>query len=142
MHERFVRLCEIPSPTGEEREVADAVLAELRELGVEVDEDDAAEPAQAGAGNLSPGSPARRRIAGSPSPRTSTPSRTRRRSRSTLDDGVYRSKGETILGADNKAAVTVLMELAARHASEPPPVGIELRLHRRRGGRPPRRQGA
>ena len=44
----------------------------------------------------------------------------------TVADGVYRSKGETILGADNKAAVTVLMELAARHASEPPPVGVEL----------------
>ena len=28
-----------------------------------------------------------------------------------LADGVYRSAGETILGADNKAAVTVLMEL-------------------------------
>ena len=37
MLDRFVRLCEIPSPTGEERAVADAVLAELRELGVEVD---------------------------------------------------------------------------------------------------------
>ena len=43
-----------------------------------------------------------------------------------LDDGVYRSAGETILGADNKAAVAVLIELAARHHSEPPPVGIEL----------------
>ena len=40
--ERFVRLCEIPSPTGSERAVADAVLAELRELGVEVVEDEAA----------------------------------------------------------------------------------------------------
>ena len=36
MLERFVRLCEIASPTGSERAVADAVLAELRELGVEV----------------------------------------------------------------------------------------------------------
>ena len=50
--ERFVRLCEIPSPTGSERAVADAVLAELRDLGVEVDEDEAAAPARAGAGNL------------------------------------------------------------------------------------------
>ena len=43
-----------------------------------------------------------------------------------LADGVYRSRGETILGADNKAAVTVLVELAARHAGAPPPVGLEL----------------
>ena len=34
--ERFVRLCETPSPTGFERAVADDVLAELRGLGVEV----------------------------------------------------------------------------------------------------------
>ena len=50
--ETFVRLCEIRSPTGEEREVADTVAAELRALGLEVSEDAAAGPAQAGAGNL------------------------------------------------------------------------------------------
>ncbi len=43
-------------------------------------------------------------------------------------DGVFRSRGETILGADNKAAVAVFMELVARHAEQPPPVGIELLL--------------
>ena len=52
MLDRFVRLCETPSPTGSERAVADLVLAELRGLGVEVAEDDAAAPARAGAGNL------------------------------------------------------------------------------------------
>ena len=35
---------------------------------------------------------------------------------------------ETILGADNKAAVAVLIELVARFADRPPPVGIELVL--------------
>jgi tripeptide aminopeptidase len=44
------------------------------------------------------------------------------------DEGVYRSGGETILGADNKAAVAVFMELVARHANDPPPVGVELLL--------------
>ena len=52
MLDRFVRLCEIGSPTGEEREVADAVLDELRASGVDVAEDASATPAQAGAGNL------------------------------------------------------------------------------------------
>jgi tripeptide aminopeptidase len=42
------------------------------------------------------------------------------------EGGVFRSRGETILGADNKAAVANLMELAARHAGEPPAVGLEL----------------
>src|SRR5881392_1220903 len=52
MLDRFARLCEIASPTVEEREVADAVLDELRGLGVDVAEDAAATPARAGAGNL------------------------------------------------------------------------------------------
>jgi len=52
MLDRFVRLCEIASPTGEEREVADAVLDELRGLGVDVAEDASATPAEAAAGNL------------------------------------------------------------------------------------------
>ncbi|MDP9228680.1 MAG: hypothetical protein M3M99_06440, partial [Actinomycetota bacterium] len=42
MLERFVRLCEISSPTGDERAVADAVLEELRALDIEVSEDDSA----------------------------------------------------------------------------------------------------
>jgi peptidase T-like protein len=125
LHDRFVRLCEIPSPTGEERAVADAVGAELRELGVEFTEDDAAAPAKAGAGNLIARIPGRDdRWLAFTSHLDTVPHEDP--VEVVLDGGVYRSKGETILGADNKAAVTVLLELAARHASEPPPVGIEL----------------
>ncbi|MDX6583017.1 MAG: tripeptide aminopeptidase [Solirubrobacterales bacterium] len=123
--DRFVRLCEIPSPTGSERAVADDVLAELRGLGVEVSEDGAAEPARAGSGNLVA------RVPGAgegwvsffahldtvPEPGTIEVE---------LADGVFRSRGETILGADNKAAVTVLVELAARHAGAPAAAGLEL----------------
>src|ERR1700755_3330563 len=52
LYDTFARLCEIRSPTGEEREVADTLAAELRAMGLEVEEDDAAGPAEAGAGNL------------------------------------------------------------------------------------------
>ena len=127
LHQRFVRYCEIRSPTGEEREIADSLAAELRAMGLEVSEDDGAEAAQAGAGNLlarSPGTgggwlmfcahldtvPHRGRV------------------EVVNDDGVFRSRGDTILGADNKAAVAVFMELIARHAERPTPVGIELVL--------------
>jgi tripeptide aminopeptidase len=125
MHQRFVRLCQIPSPTGDERAVADAVTAELRDLGAEVTEDDSAEAARAGAGNLIARLPGRddRWLAFTCHLDTvphDAPIEV------VLEDGVYRSKGETILGADNKAAVTVLLELAARHAAKPPPIGIEL----------------
>jgi tripeptide aminopeptidase len=125
MLDRFVRLCEIASPTGEEREVADAVLGELREAGVDVTEDESATPARAGAGNLIA------RVPGSGEEWLSFFAH--------LDtvphdgpvevseqNGVYRSRGETILGADNKAAVTVLMELAARHVRQPAALGLEL----------------
>jgi tripeptide aminopeptidase len=123
--DRFARLCEIPSPTGEERAVADAVAAELRGLGVEVVEDDSARPARAGSGNLIarvPGSGedwvaffAHLDTVPHPAPVEVE-----------LVDGVFRSRGETILGADNNAAVTVLAGLAARHAGSPAPVGLEL----------------
>ena len=127
LHETFIRLCEVRSPTGEEREVADTVLAELRALGLEVSEDDAAGAAEAGAGNILARLPGRgdgwvmfcAHIDTVPH---------EGQVEVVESDGVFRSAGETILGADNKAAVAVFMELVARHAAEPPPVGIELLL--------------
>ena len=123
--DRFARLCEIPSPTGDERLVADAVLAELREAGVEVAEDDTAERARAGAGNLIA------RVPGSDEAWVSFFAHLDTVPHDgpvevALADGVFRSRGETILGADNKAAVTVLVELALRHAALPARAGLEL----------------
>lgn len=129
---RFVRLCETSSPTGEERAVADLVRAELESLGLDVFEDDAAGPAGAGAGNLLT------RVPGRPGEDGEDPGfimfcahiDTVPHSgpiEVVLDDqGVYRSGGDTILGADNKAAVAVLIEMAVRAVAEPPPVGLEL----------------
>ena len=125
MLDRFARLCELASPTGSERAVADAVLAELRELGVEVAEDGAAEAARAGAGNLIARIPGQRDAWIMFASHLDTvphegPIEV------ALEDGVFRSRGDTILGADNKAAVTVLIELAARYVQSPPPIGLEL----------------
>jgi tripeptide aminopeptidase len=125
MLDRFARLCEIASPTGEEREVADAVLEELREFGVDIAEDASATPARAGAGNLVARIPGRSdrwlsffaHLDTVPHEGAVEVARV---------DGTFRSAGDTILGADNKAAVTVLMELAERHVSDPAPVGLEL----------------
>ncbi len=127
LYETFIRLCEIRSPTGEEREVADTIAAELRALGLEVSEDGAAGPAEAGAGNILarlPGASAEwvmfcAHVDTVPH---------KGQIEVVESEGVFRSAGETILGADNKAAVAVFIELAARHAAEPPPVGIELVL--------------
>jgi tripeptide aminopeptidase len=125
MLDRFVRLCETASPTGSERAMADAVAAELQGAGVEVVEDGAAGPARAGAGNLIarvPGSGDRWVMfcAHLDTVPHQDPIEVE------LQDGVFRSRGETILGADNKAAVTVLCELTLRALQNPPPVGLEL----------------
>jgi tripeptide aminopeptidase len=125
MLDRFVRLCETASPTGDERAVADDVAAELRQAGVEVVEDGAAGPARAGAGNLLarvPGSGDKWMMfcAHLDTVPHEHPIEVE------LEDGVFRSRGETILGADNKAAVAVLCELALRARENPSPVGLEL----------------
>ena len=103
------------------------VAAELRALGLEVSEDDAAGPAEAGAGNLLA------RLPGASDEWVMFCAHLDTVPHRGLvevvnDGGVFRSRGETILGADNKAAVAVFMELVARHADKPPPVGIELVL--------------
>jgi tripeptide aminopeptidase len=125
MLDRFVRLCEIASPTGEEREVADGLLEELRGLGVDVAEDGSAAPAQAAAGNLIARVPGRGEgwvafFAHLDTVPHDGPIAVVR------ENGRFTTSSDTILGADNKAAVTVLMELAAQHVADPPPIGLEL----------------
>jgi tripeptide aminopeptidase len=128
LNDTFAQLCAIRSPSGEERAVADRVTAELQALGLAVEEDDTARVTGAGAGNLLA------RIAG-------------RAERTVLlcahldtvghagvvepvcEEGAWTSAGDTILGADNKAAVALLLEVARRCAASPagpPPVGLEL----------------
>src|SRR3954447_2965665 len=125
MLDRFVRLCEIASPTGQEREVADAVMEELRESGVDVAEDGSAVTAQAAAGNLIARVPGTGEgwlsfFAHLDTVPHEGPIEVVR------ENGRFTTRGDTILGADNKAAVTVLMEMAARHVADPAPIGLEL----------------
>lgn len=119
LNEEFADLCRIRSVSGEEAAIAARVSEDLRGLGVEVEEPD-------DAGNVLA------RIAG------------RDPERSVLlcahldtvphdgvvepvcEDGGWVSAGDTILGADNKAAVAVLLALARRAAIEGSPVGVEL----------------
>ena len=122
----FVRLCEIESVSKNERSMADAVTAELRALGLEVSEDGSGARTGSNAGNLLT------RIAGPDGARTillcahldTVP----------LDapvevenvEGVLQNRNEAILGADNKAAVAVILAVARRLAAEGTPVGIEI----------------
>src|SRR3954447_26314155 len=120
LNDQFAELCRIRSVSGEEAAVAARVGDELRGMGLDVEPD---EP-----GNLLT------RIAGRdpdrsvllcahldtvPHDGTVEP---------VCTDGGWVSAGDTILGADNKAAVAVLMAVARRAKIEGSPVGVELLL--------------
>jgi tripeptide aminopeptidase len=122
----FVRLCEIESPSGRELEIARAVRDELDQLGLEVTEDDTAAETGAGCGNLLttlPGPEGARTIVLCAHldtvPLADTVEVERR-------EDYFTNRREAILGADNKAAVAVLLELARRFAGGGAPVGCEL----------------
>jgi tripeptide aminopeptidase len=125
LNDLFAELCAIPSPSGRERGVADRVAADLRALGYDVTEDDAGAQNGADAGNLLARIPGRSdrwvmlcaHLDTVPHDGVIEP---------VLVDGGWQSAGETILGADNKAAVAMLLALAHRTAVEGSPVGVEL----------------
>ena len=122
----FVRLCEIESPSGREAALAAAVRAELEGIGLTVSEDATGAETGAGCGNLLA------RIPGPPGTRTMMLCAHLDTVPLTdgveveLVDGVYRNRRDTILGADDKAGVAVLLEAARRWAASGPPCGCEL----------------
>ena len=125
LNETFARLCAIPSPFGSERACAEAVARELRTMGLGVEEDGAAPETGAECGNLLARIPGRSErtillcahLDTVPEAGVIEP---------VVDDGAWVSRGDTILGADNKAAVAVILEVARRCAVEGSPVGLEL----------------
>jgi tripeptide aminopeptidase len=134
LNDTFQTLCRIESPSGRERACADWVTTALRSMGVEVQEDDVAARVGSGAGNLLA------RIPGG----FSGPSGDGRSGillcahldtvpltapvEPVVVDGRWENANEGILGADNKTAVAILIELARRLKAAPaqPPVPIEL----------------
>lgn len=122
----FVRLCEIESPSGRELEIARAVRDELELLGLDVSEDDTATETGAGCGNLLttlPGPDGARTIMLCAHLDTVPLADTVEVERS---DDYFTNRRNAILGADNKAAVAVLLEVARRFAGGRAPVACEL----------------
>jgi tripeptide aminopeptidase len=125
LNDTFATLCRIESPSGHERACADWVTAELHAIGLEVDEDDAAARIGSDSGNLLA------RFAGR-GPETillcahlDTVPQTAPIEPVVVDGG-WENSNAGILGADNKAAVAVMLELARRLQRDPGPIGIEL----------------
>ncbi len=124
----FLELCVIPSPPGEERAVADRVARELGSIGLEWDEDASGPAIGSTAGNILCRLPGKADggvpiflcahfdtvpLDGELEP--------------VLEDGVLRNAGGTILGADNKSAVAVMVEAARRIVDDGRPhAGVEL----------------
>ena len=122
----FVRLCEIESPSRHERRVADALTAQLRALGLEVEEDDSGSETGSDAGNLlaripgPEGAPTVLLCAHMDTVPLTGPVEVERR------DGVLANRHDAILGADNKAAIAVIMAVARELVEHGSPVGVEL----------------
>ena len=127
LHETFAALCRIESPSGHERGCADWLTGQLQALGLAVQEDDAGAAVGADAGNLLARIPGRSDrsillcahmdtvpLAAAVEP--------------VLVDGAWTNANAGILGADNKSAIAVILELARRltSSSEPPAIGVEI----------------
>jgi tripeptide aminopeptidase len=123
----FLELARVPSPSGEERVVADQVIEYLQALALAVDEDDAGGRIDSTIGNLlcriepnGEGAPLFfcAHLDTVPPEGPIEP---------VVEDGVVRNGGDTILGADNKAAVAAMLEATRRIVAENRPHGgIEL----------------
>jgi tripeptide aminopeptidase len=114
----FVELAAVPSPPGEERAVADLVTGYLRDCGLEVDEDDTGAETGSTMGNLysrieptTDGEPLLLCAHLDTVPPTAA-------IEPEVDDGVVRNSAGTILGADDKAAVAVMLDAVRRTLAE------------------------
>lgn len=127
LRDLFMRLAGIRSPSGEEREIADFVTEYVRGMGLTVEED-ASAPGPLGSGNLLIRVPGRGK--GLPlalcAHLDTVP--TERAPTVICANGIVRTDGETILGADDKAAVAVLLLLVRDLAAEAPAADLEILL--------------
>jgi tripeptide aminopeptidase len=119
----FLELAAIPSPSGEEEKVARRVDAYLRDLGLDVETDEA--------GNLLARlEPSEDQGGGAPlflCAHMDTVPPTTVIEPVVHDDGFVRNDAGTILGADNKAAVAVMLEASRLLLGERRPhAGVEL----------------
>jgi tripeptide aminopeptidase len=131
----FAELCRIESPSGRERACAERVIAELRALGVKVHEDEAASVVGSDCGNL---------LAFVSADWPGGSEENARQGRSlmlcahldtvplaapvepVLLKGSWENANDGILGADNKAAIAVMLALARHVRREGAPVDLEL----------------
>lgn len=119
--QEFIRIAEIPSPSYRERDLADYLKGRLQKLGLDVEEDDAAEKIGGNCGNLLARLPGEERYPAllfCSHLDTVTPAEG---VKVILENGVFRSRGDTVLGGDDKAGIAALLEFLEmlRESSHP-----------------------
>jgi tripeptide aminopeptidase len=114
----FLELAAEPSPSGEERAVADRVIGYLRDCGLAPDEDDSGPSIASTAGNVfvrleptTAGEPVFLCAHFDTVPPTDSID-------PVVEDGIVRNAQPTILGGDNKAAIAVMLEATRRVLAE------------------------
>jgi tripeptide aminopeptidase len=118
LNETFAALCRIASPFGHEQECSERIQAELRGMRLEPEAD--------AAGNLLAHLPGRSERSILLCAHMDTVDDGGVPIEPVIVDGGWENANEGILGADNKAAVAVMLELGRRASLEGAPVGIEL----------------
>ncbi|HEY3758469.1 MAG TPA: M20/M25/M40 family metallo-hydrolase [Solirubrobacteraceae bacterium] len=123
----FAELCRIESPSGRESACAARIAQELRALDIAVEEDDAATHTGADCGNLLA------RVAGGEGPRPAVLLCAHLDTvplhapvEPVVREGYWENANDGILGADNKAAIAVMLALARRVHRSGAPVDLEL----------------
>ena len=125
--ETFEALCRIESPTGRERPLADWIGRELGRIGLTVEEDGAGPQAGSDSGNLLARVPGRSERSILLCAHMDTVPLTAP-VEPVVRDGCWENANHGILGADNKAAVAVLVELARRLAAPGAVAGAGVEL--------------
>lgn len=116
----LVELCEVPSPSRDERVVCDLLTAKLERLGADVREDDAAAAVGGNAGNLIaelPGGRPQRVVLAAHM--DTVPLVAGEALFAITEGSVVRSSGRQILGADDKAGVAIALKLLERFSVRP-----------------------
>lgn len=127
----FMTMVRIDSPSKDERAMADWLTARFKELGCEVEEDKAGEEVGGNAGNLRvflKGNTDVDPLLFSSHMDTVEPANG---IEPVIENGVIRSKGETILGSDDKAGIACILHLARMANAQPdvPRGDLEFSIH-------------
>lgn len=108
--ENFLDMVKIPSPSKKEREVADYLVALLKDLGMEVVEDNAGEMIGGNAGNVIGvlKAPGKKKLLFSSHMDTVLPCD---KITPIVEDGIIKTDGTSVLGGDDKAGIAAIIEM-------------------------------